>query len=140
MLAGLPDVEIRADQAQSHRQPVPADGLGKADHVGFQVHVFKTEEGSGAAAPGLDVIDDVVFPAQSLQSFQPLPAGGVQPAFRLNRLDDGGGGQVHTAASALEHAVDIFDGVYLLAKVTVVGHAGGIGKGQAGAFPLEHIA
>src|SRR5690625_5484349 len=58
VLARLPDVQLRLDECQRHRQAVSADGLRQRDDVRVDPGLLEAEEATGAAAAHLDVVDD----------------------------------------------------------------------------------
>ena len=76
---------------------------------GRDAGLLEGEEGAGAAAAHLDVVDDqqhVVALAQLGQRAQPLGAGDVDAALALHRLDDHGGGLVEAGALVVQQPLE----------------------------------
>src|SRR5690554_393335 len=142
VLARFPDIQFLAEQGQGKGQAEAAEGFGQGDDVGLDAGFLKAEEVPGAAAAGLDVVDDqqyIVLAADLLQVAQPFGRGHVEPAFTLYRLHDDRGREVAAATVVGEHLVEVLGGVGVLAHVAVKGNVGDPLQVDAGAFPVETV-
>ena len=143
VFARLPDVQLRLEQGQSHRQAVAGDGLGHAHDVRVDAGLFEGEEGAGAAAAGLHVVDDqqnLVAAQQIAQRLQPLHAGGIETAFSLDGLHDDGRRLVHTGARVLQDLLQPQEVRDVAVEVVVIGDFRGVGQRDAGAAALHRVA
>ncbi len=143
VLARLPLVQLGAQQHHGEWQAIAGQRLGQGHDVRMDAHFLEAEEGPGAAATGLDVIDDqqhLVLAAELLELAHPLGRRGVQSAFALHHLDDHRGGLVDAAGGVGEQLVHHADGVGLVAEVVGVRHPADIGEADAGAAAVMLVA
>src|SRR5699024_11122279 len=114
VLTRLPDVEVGAEEDDGQGLPGAAERLGEADDVGFQTHLLEGEEGAGAPAADLDVVDDdedAVLLAHLEEAAQPRFRGDVDATFGLDRLEDDRGRWFDTGAVIDDETVEVIDGV-----------------------------
>src|SRR5690606_3603297 len=143
VLTRFPLVQLAAHDDHREGQAEAAEGFGQGDDVRLDAHLLEAEEGAGAAATGLDVVDDqqhVVLAADLFQLAHPVGGGRVQAAFALDHFDDHGGGLVHAAARVAEQLVHHRDGVDLVTEVVGVGHAADVGQRYAGGTTVVLVA
>src|SRR5690606_37823831 len=91
VLARRPLVEARANERHREGQAHAGERLGERHDVGLDAGALEAEERAGAAAAGLDVVDDeqrAVPACDRFDAAQPGIARHVETALALDRLDD----------------------------------------------------
>ena len=125
MLAHLPDIEVRRDQQQGHRQAETADGFGEADQVRLDAEILETEEAAGASAAGLDIVHDQQRAAAGGDAPQTAQPGGrsrPQSAFPLHCFNQNAGRCFDPAARVVQASLQKGEAVFI-GQVTVIGEA-----------------
>ncbi len=95
VFAGQPLIELGPEQGERERQAHAGQRFRHGDDVGREAHALEAEEAAGAAAAGLDIVDDqqrAVTLGNVGDRAQPFRRRGIEPAFALHRLDENAAG------------------------------------------------
>ncbi len=101
VLARFPLIQLRLDQYNGERQSVATERFRQGDDIRLDTGFLEAEEGAGAPAASLDVINNqqhVVLAAHGFQVAQPLETRSVDAALALHGLYQDGGRCINAAA------------------------------------------